>query len=231
MFGFRLIGGEQAIREPARIAFAMLLECFSFEQIKAMHLKVFSNWSDNKIDNLHTLWLKEQNSPKCTSVGRLFDAWASLIGLIDGLDFEGESGLIIENQIIKETHSLTRRPVAYSELKRIRFELSDDGIIDWRPALREVVQRIQSETNVSQAWFCHQLIDAIVSTICQWAGRHPELPVVLAGGVFQNRCLVNEAVSRLHQCQVDVYMGEKVPVNDAGIAVGQAYFGLRLKTK
>lgn len=93
---FRLIGRHQAIQEPARLLYALLLEAYSPAEIQAMHLSAFELWTEGKFLNLYLLWKNPTHSPLCSSAGRLFDAWAVLLGLLTQLDYEGESGLLIE---------------------------------------------------------------------------------------------------------------------------------------
>ncbi len=214
---FRLIGGEQAIREPARILLAMLLEYYSLQDIQSLAHPAFQSWHEHDFFNLHQLWLSGQHSPLCTSVGRLFDAWACLGALLERPDFDGESGLLVESAAM--TAGQTDTP----------WEMNwEDGtsVLDWQPLLiRGIESKIWlSQEAVSDA--CQGLIEALAGAIQQMAGRYPSLPVIVSGGVFQNRLLMDILWHNWDENTQPIYSGTMVPVNDSGIAMGQLWYGI-----
>ncbi len=222
---FRLIGGEKAIKDPARILFAMLLECFSFEQIRALNLPAFASWSAFHFSNLHQLWLSGKNSPYCTSMGRLFDAWASLLNLVEKVDYEGQCGLAIERAYMSGDKSQSLQLE-----EKLRFHWSDDAtsVLDWTPALK---QTLDCQRQLGAQWASQvsiSLVLAVITAIEEMSDKFPHLPVVVSGGVFQNRCLVNDLFKRWENRQSLIYSGETIPVNDSGIAVGQLWHGLHV---
>ncbi|SJN59594.1 Carbamoyltransferase HypF [Vibrio ruber DSM 16370] len=213
---FRLIGGERAIREPARILLAMLLECYSLQEIRSLAHPAFQGWDDHDFSNLHQLWLSGQHSPLCSSVGRLFDAWACLGALLDRPDFDGESGLLVESAAMTAGQA------------EIPWEMNwADGtsLLDWKPLL---IRCIESQIWLSQAAVsdaCLGLIAALAGAIQQMAGRYPSLPVIVSGGVFQNRLLMDVLWQKQDEAQ-PIYSGTMIPVNDSGIAMGQLWYGI-----
>jgi hydrogenase maturation protein HypF len=86
----KLIGGEKAIKEPYRVALSMLFEKYSLEEILKFNLPY------KNIPLLYQAWQKDINSPKSSSVGRLFDGVASLANLCHFQTYEGEAGLLTE---------------------------------------------------------------------------------------------------------------------------------------
>lgn len=207
---FRLLGGEKAVKEPRRCALGLLFECFSLEEVLAMQIPSTNGFSAQEVSVLHAMWQRGINAPYCSSVGRLFDAVASLSGLTQTLGYEGESGLLLE-----------------AAFARTRCETAvqipcQNGQIDWRPLLRDILATSSAEAAASLLH--HALCEVVVSVAMQ----HPGHPVVLCGGVFQNRTLVTLVCERLAAEHIRYYLPEATPVNDGGIALGQAYHALHL---
>lgn len=207
---FRLIGGEAAIKQPARIALALLLELYSLDAIKQMRLKVFQHWDEAHLDNLFQLWTRGCNSPYTSSMGRLIDGLAALAGLVKAIDYEGESGLRMELAALKANSAA-----------EINFVVDDSGVMDWQPLVEFAID----SAPVRQAEFCQGVLGAIAQLVLSVAQNYPEHPVALGGGVFQNRWLMDQ----IHQLWPDdwpIYSGEQLPVNDGGIAAGQLWYAL-----
>ncbi len=91
---FKLIGGEAAISEPVRQLLGLLFESHTPEEISALDIPLINNQSLERISNLHQLWRLGRNAPYTSSIGRLFDAVAALLGVIDTPRLRGRSGAI-----------------------------------------------------------------------------------------------------------------------------------------
>lgn len=244
---FRLIGGERAIKEPARILLGLLLEYYSFEQIKAFQLEAFANMPNSKLDNLYRLWLTEQSSPYTTSMGRLVDAFASLLGLVEQVDYEGECGMRLEALAIQADADKGAEPPS-----RPTFVVEND-VIDPQPLLASVIDSLAitafqsacadlttgpsvltttpSIFTVKQALAikqnaANQFFTALVEMISTISAKHPEYPVVVSGGVFQNRVLMDKLDARFTSDARSFLTSEIIPLNDGGIAMGQLWHGL-----
>lgn len=213
---FKLIGGEKAIKEPARLLLAMLLEIYPLETIKALNLDAFNQWSDRYLQNLYQLWLSGSHSPYCSSVGRLFDAWALLLTLLKDVDFEGESGLMIERAAMKCPHLSMELSMRWDR----------NNVLDWAPALK---QTLSCRVDCGEQWpqvMSRALLAALISAVVTMAGRHPDLPIVVGGGVFQNRVLMDGVTDALVSHPAGFFAGSQLPANDGGISTGQLWFGL-----
>ena len=139
------------------------------------------------------------NSPTTTSVGRLFDAVAAITGVAQRNAFEGQAALRLEHAI-----GSTLTDDAYSMAGG-----------DWAPMLRELEK---DPPALASAKFHNGLVEWILE-VARAAGV-PQ--VVMSGGVFQNRYLVDRAVSRLEASGFAVHTHQRVPPNDGGLALGQA---------
>lgn len=90
---FMLIGGDKAVQDPTRLLLALLFERYSVEAIVAMQLEALAEVDPRWIHNLHRLWGAKAACVPCSSMGRLFDAVARLLGLVGNAPYEGEAGM------------------------------------------------------------------------------------------------------------------------------------------
>ncbi len=201
---FKLLGSEKAVREPKRVALSLLFDTFSFEEVLSLDCPTVHHFNDSELKVMHTVWQRELNAPYTSSVGRLFDAVASLAGIAHEQSYEGETGLKLEQ--LYDWH----RAQAYE------YEIID-GKLDIKKAIRAMVD--DNESSVIATKFINMISNIIVDISLQ----HKDLPVVLTGGVFQNRTLLELTTKRLEVLEKRSYYSSKVPLNDAGIPVGQLY--------
>jgi hydrogenase maturation protein HypF len=195
---FRLPGGEVAVRQGWRSAFGLLWEAGS------------AGWVTSVKDGAVLAQMLERgvNAPWTTSVGRLFDAVASITGVAHESQFEGQAAVRLEREI-----GCVSSDEAYP--LPLCGELGD-----WGPlieALQWDVERGESAARMS-ARFHNALADLIVA-VAERAGLHQ---VALSGGVFQNGYLVERTTTLLEARGFQVHTHRQVPPNDGGIALGQA---------
>lgn len=204
--GFRLIGGEQAIREPVRVLLGWLLESMTPEAIRALRIPAIERLGDERFANLCRLWQLGRNAPYASSVGRLFDALAALLELVDTIDYEGEAGLLVEGLAASAPAPL---PMAFS--------LDEQGMFDADALLPALLG--PGSAAAKAAGF----IEALAQLVLTLAEREPELPLVLSGGVFQNRLLMDRIATLLPR---PALVSETLPLNDGGIAAGQLWHAI-----
>ena len=204
---FKLIGGEKAVKEPRRVALSLLFSCFTLGEIKEMDNETVKSFELTELKTLHTMHQRDINAPQSSSVGRLFDAVASLAGVAQKLSYEGESGLLLESE------------VALNETRCFAYAI-DEGIIDWEPMVREILRETSTTTIATK------YMNTLAQIILDLSKTHPELPVVLSGGVFQNRYLVESVIKLFKKEQIRYYIQHETPLNDGGIALGQLYYAL-----
>ena len=89
---FALLGGDKAIKEPRRIGLSLLFECFSLDEVLTLKSPTTESFLPHEIRTLHHMWVKKLNAPLSSSMGRLFDAVASLGGLSRVLIMKGRGG-------------------------------------------------------------------------------------------------------------------------------------------
>ena len=199
---FPLPGSEQAVREPRRSALGLLHEIGEAGEPEA--------FSPGELPVLRTMLDRGLNCPRSSSVGRLFDAVASLVRLRQRARFEGQAAMELEFALhgvkIDDTYA---------------FDVCEaDGIrtVDWEPMIRELLaERDSVSAGVVSAKFHNTLAEVIVAV----AHAVGESRVVLSGGCFQNRYLTERAVRRLEADGFRPYWHQRVPPNDGGIALGQ----------
>jgi len=206
---FSLLGGEKAVKEPRRIALSILFEYFSLDEIQEMDTKLINSFQKSEIETFYKMYQKGINSPKSSSLGRLFDGVYALCGYIEALGYEGESGFILEaNSENSKTES------TYS------FNIQD-GVIDYKEMILEILQ--EEDKNIIAKKFILTLSKIIIKI----SDKHPKLPVILSGGVFQNRVLLLHVTKELKKINRRYYIQSKTPINDGGISLGQAYFAVK----
>jgi hydrogenase maturation protein HypF len=219
---FRLPGGEKAIKEPRRAAIGLLYELFGEAVFEMEELAPVRAFSQQQRETLKAVLEKKLNAPVTSSAGRLFDAIASIAGLRQIVNFEGQAAMELEFALDGVTTD-DAYPVTASHC---RFEKDQSAggsqsavIVDWAPMVHGVLGDARSGLPVAHlsAKFHNTLVEAIAAV----ALRIGEERVVLTGGCFQNKYLTERAVRRLEREGFRVYWHQRVPPNDGGIALGQ----------
>jgi len=197
---FKLPGGDNVFQHPWRIAASLCWQCdldFELEDL------------NNKI--IKQMWLNEINSPYCSSVGRLFDAAAVILGFIETVTFDGQAAMVVEANANVNTEDY----VELSWNKNDNLEL-----VDWKPLLTLLLDKNLNK-HYRATVFHNSLAQLILSQVTYFSNVKYFKQVGLSGGVFQNSLLVEKAKMLLEQNDFDVFCGEDLPCNDAGISAGQ----------
>ncbi|HEY2652534.1 MAG TPA: carbamoyltransferase HypF [Solirubrobacteraceae bacterium] len=214
----RLPGGERAIREPWRMACSWLSETEGGEPALPPGL-------EQRVD--HRSWrlvagmaARAVNSPITSSVGRLFDTVAALCGICLHADYEGQAAIELEARCDP------------GDGRSYAIALAEGGgylTLDPRPALAAIVGDLRAGVAVGQiaSGFHTALADASAEACRRAAGANDCELVVLSGGVFQNRRLLEATASRIDRAGLRVLVPELLPANDGGISYGQAAIAAR----
>ncbi|HEH9432926.1 TPA: carbamoyltransferase HypF [Aeromonas sobria] len=217
---FKLIGGEAAIREPVRQLLGLLFESYELEEISALDIPLINTLPPERISNLHQLWHLGRNAPYTSSIGRLFDAVAALLGVIDTPDYEGEAGLLLEAAALQLAPDELPFPLAFGLHQSAEGPLQ----IEWAELLNTLINERRKGT--ATARLAAGFIRAISALVIALAERFHGYPVALGGGVFQNRVLMDLLVPALEAAGRQVLTSETLPLNDGGIAAGQLWFAI-----
>lgn len=204
---FSLPGGEIASREPRRSALGVLYDICGDDLFEYYYLPLFRSFTREERNVLQIMLRKQVNTPRTTSMGRLFDAVASILNLCQVSTFEGQAGMAVEYEAMKsdvtESYPL--------ELERVA--------IDWRPIIQGIVRDLVD--NATTATIARKFHNTLVEMIAHVAIMIGEENVLLTGGCFQNRLLTELAITRLKDIGFVPYWHHNIPPNDGGIAVGQ----------
>jgi hydrogenase maturation protein HypF len=201
---FKLLGGEMAVKEPKRVALSLLFDNFSLEYILSMDIACVKAFKINEIKMLHTMWQKGLNAPLTSSVGRLFDAIASFADILHTQSYEGETGLHIEQNYDSSINEY------YS------YKITNEQI-DLSSMIKEII------LDLDKKLICSKFINTIVQIILDLANTYENLPVVLSGGVFQNKTLLQILIGKFQKQGREFFFSKDIPLNDGGISVGQIY--------
>jgi len=217
---FRLPGGDQAIKEPRRTALGLLFEMYGEAAFGMSTLAPVRAFASAELGPLKTMLARNLNSPLTSSVGRLFDAVASLAGLRQQVRFEGQAAMELEFALQEaeptdEAYELPFRSDHQSNAP-VRAPLQ----LDWQPLIESILSDLQRNVPIGRIFACFH--NSLVESILGVARRMGQQRVVLSGGCFQNRYLTERCVRRLQAEGFRPYWHQRVPPNDGGIALGQA---------
>ncbi len=204
---FWLAGYEKAVIEGWRVGLSLLME--SEIPVPAWFPKSIDS---KRVEIVRWMLERRKNAIKCTSVGRLFDGIASLCGIRDVSSFEAQAAVLLEHAADTTVSESYPMPVK-------------DGVINYVPTVRSVVEDVNRGVEVSliSAKFHNALAQAILACARILRSENNTDRVVLSGGVFQNKFLLERIISLLESDGFSVYVNQLVPVNDGGISLGQVY--------
>jgi hydrogenase maturation protein HypF len=210
---FRLPGGDRAVREPRRTAFALLHEIHGDDLQARQDLPPVAAFDEPERRVLAQMLARGINAPVTTSAGRMFDAVASLCGVCHRASFEGQAAMALEFAIDERASGCYAIPIV------------DGLVLDWQPAIESIVEDFRR--GVSTGAIAVRFHRAMVEAIVEVSKRVQIQRVVLTGGCFQNGFLLEHTVRRLDEEGFRAYWHQRVPPNDGGIALGQIVMAAR----
>jgi hydrogenase maturation protein HypF len=209
-----LPGGDMAIRLPWRVALGYL--SLAPEQVDGFALAF--RGVDAREQELAKLQVARAiNSPLASSIGRLFDAAAAVLGVRTHAYFEGQAAMELEALAGGRTGAEFEIPVT-------RDIVTGRAVLDPVPMLAELGRRRIAGADVADlAAALHESVAAATASAARYAAEGAGLSVVaLGGGVFQNARLLASVRARLEAMQFRVLVPRALPANDGGISYGQA---------
>jgi hydrogenase maturation protein HypF len=202
-----LPGGDLAAREPRRSALGVLYALYG-EDLPRERL----DFSERELNLLLTALNKHINTPLTSSMGRLFDAVAALIGLRQRCSFEGQAAMALEYAQLR-----VKTDECYPfEVTSVTTDVGGcERMIEWKPMIEALLD--DHDTAQIAAKF-HNTLAAMIVAVAEQVG---EPVVALSGGCFQNRALLERAIEQLRRAGFQSYWQQRIPPNDGGIALGQ----------
>lgn len=210
LYPFLLLGGEFAVRDPKRVALGLLYEASGSESFSH---PLWNYFGDAGI--MQAALMKKVNCPKCTSIGRLFDGIAALLGVSYENTFEGEAAMGLQ---------YTADHLIGSEA--YEFSIGDDTVIDWRGMISQILSDIDS--GFSNGYIASRFHSTLVNIIVAMARIAGFRNVLLTGGCFQNSLLLTASVEALREHGFNPFWHRRMPTGDGNIAIGQVVAGLNL---
>lgn len=205
---FPLPGGDAAIKKPARTALALLWS-LGLEWDERLDSVAEFRAEDQVV--LRTQLERKINTPMTSSMGRLFDVAAALVGVRQNVNYEGQAA--IEFEALADS----------AEAGEYSFGLDQDRI-QVRGVVEALVKDVMAGVHISKisARF-HNGLAGSVQEICLKIKSETGIDeVALSGGVWQNITLLGRTLSLLKSGGFRVYIHKKVPTNDGGLSLGQA---------
>ena len=202
-----LPGGDSAIRNPSKIALSQL---FSADLPWTEDLPPVQAFTPQELDVIKMQLTNRINAPMTTSMGRLFDAVASLIGIRQNATYEGQAAIELENACDPEENNAYSIKLSGDTIET--SELFDHILLNLRIGVSS--NTIASRFHNGLAKMCLE----ISQTIQEESGIQT---VALSGGVWQNITLLTKTTALLHYNGFSVLQHHQVPTNDGGIALGQ----------
>ena len=199
-----LIGGDRAVKEPYRVAFALL---------RAAGCETDKIRESANLEKQHSAGL---NCPLSSGMGRLFDGAAAILGIKELCSYEGQAAILLEAAAGESGESF---PISFVPDKK------ENGLLrfDWRPMIRALDADRQAGTAVPTlaAKFMNTLIEMAAEQAAEAAEKTGIRQVVLSGGSFQNQYVMHRLPDRLRARDLEVYHHRRVSCNDEGLSLGQ----------
>jgi hydrogenase maturation protein HypF len=200
-------GGDKVAQEPWRMAFSYLFkylgDSFDFDTIP-----LFRSIGHQDLELVKQMIIKDINCPLTSGAGRLFDAVSAILGLCSRNTFDSEAPMRLESAIDSNTD--------------LSYPFSLGGSVIFRDTFQAILSDLShSNISVIAAKF-HNTIAQIILDVSEKIRNDFSInKVVLSGGVFQNKYLLEKSVQKLLQHRFTVYTNHLVPSNDGGISLGQ----------
>jgi len=208
-------GGDKAAEQPWRMGLAYLYATFGRDFLD-LDVPMIAALEPKRMKLLLSAIDKQIQCPPTSSVGRLFDAVAAIVNLVSHTTFEAEAPIRLEAAIddtLYRTNSIASMCYPYTI----------STTIDVKPLIEALVYDISRKVAVSEiaAKFHQTLVTIIVDMAKCMRQEYGLHTVILSGGVFQNRHLLEKAETTLQADDFAVYSPLQVPANDGGLCLGQ----------
>ena len=231
-----LPGGDLASKQPWRMALSYLIHTYGHHVPEVASLKAVKS---NMIKGVQEMIKKKIASPLTSSCGRLFDAVSFLVGLAPlEVSYEAEAPMLLESSAAEGISDFYDYKIISKKLpsqnpgntgkESGQISTGTKNIISFTNTIRSIIQDLSHKIPVSQisSKFHNTLAHALTETAQKARDIHHIQTVVLTGGVFLNRVLLETASALLEKHGFKVIRSLNYSPNDESISIGQIAFGL-----
>jgi len=209
----KMPGGEKAIKEPWRMAVSYLYKSLSKQKREKEVMDIIFKLYGNKAITLINILNSNINCSETSSMGRLFDAMANIIGITDVVTYEGQASIELEALSDMDvegsyTYKVTKQDILIIEPYEMIIE-----------ALNDKINGVSAKIIASK--FQNTIVNLTESTCLRIREDSGINEVALSGGVFQNTFLLKKICFSLKGHNFKVYTHKELPSNDGGLAIGQ----------
>jgi hydrogenase maturation protein HypF len=212
----KIPGGEIAIKEPWRMAVSYIHKVFTLDKLidNLDFDEIITKLYGEKGLNIGKIIENGFNCPETSSMGRLFDAVSSIIGINDKITFEGQASIELETSLTEQISN----SYPYSIVKE-----ENNYIIEPYKIIKAIlVDRLSGiEKHIMSSKFHNSIINLTSEMCCILRNDLKVNEVALSGGVFQNSYILENLIVKLEAFGFKVYYQKAFPSNDGGIALGQ----------
>ena len=215
-----LPGGAASVRDARRNAFALLSELGLLEHPGAAGL--LDTLDEQTRSITATMIERNINSPRTSSMGRLFDAAAAVLGICGQATYEGEPAIELEAAAWRALGGTAVR--LDGNHTGVFTPDADSPILDPQPLIKALLNGIETGAPADRLalGFHIAITHATTHIACEICDREGLDTVALSGGVFMNQLLLQLLTHELKDAGLAVLVPHAVPVNDGCIAYGQA---------
>jgi len=219
---FPLPGGDLAVREPWRTAVS-LLEQAQIPLDPDLLPVSYAQSLPESLPGISALGIlggqlrTGTNAPLTSSMGRLFDGIASLLGICHKISYEGQAAIELEALADPDETGL------------YTLDITDDGMFQPGLMIAEIIADLNQDCGIPiiSARFHNTISELVLEMALKLKKIHTLNQVALSGGVWQNISLLRKSHKALHKAGFKVYIHQQVPANDGGLSLGQAVIGQR----
>lgn len=210
---FKLIGGDKATLNPWRVAYEL---CTRYIEDENEYDELFSEIPIKDRNLIRTIKKVNINSFDTSSIGRVFDGIAYVLGFNRQVSYEGEAAIYLETMANQSEH-----------VESYRFETIQDNLIkiSIKPIIQGIINDLRYGANKGYVArkFHNTVIEFTVDVVMKIAASSNIDKVALSGGVFQNTILRNDIKRKLSEAGLKVFTNNTIPTNDSGISYGQLF--------
>jgi hydrogenase maturation protein HypF len=200
-------GGDKAVDEPWRMALSYLYKYFG-DSIDYSSIRGFNKLTDQQLSFVKEMIDKKINSPLTCGAGRLFDTVSALLGLCSVSGFDSEAPIRLESAITQSNEG------------HYPYEIGETVVFS--ETLKGVLYDLQAGDILSVPAKFHNTVAMAVTDVSMKMRKDTSInKVILSGGVFQNKYLLEKLSRMLSDRNFEVFTNHRVPVNDGGVSLGQ----------